>query len=677
MNGLRNAPPFLIERVAKGEGIVAQFHRIRDIGGMGFPVASAKTNKGAADPEAGCPFAPGVAERTRQGVEETVAAVTAQPADEAWCLTVDEIGAVFDRAPEGKSHVATCPRCAEGFQPADFGQADWSGVKPVDIYAKDFKVDPNDRAANLRAYHTAMFVNYATARLFTPLRDRLGQLNEEKRQNPAAVGRPWVYAYALRGNTFLMGGHSLDFFDFYRYADNGMVYETSNRDARVWQWDSYLCDVGRAVSAERGLKFGVYVKPYRGAPVQRALSAASRGATMLYWYTYGPDWAKGDTFAADDASLALASKAARLLAESEHVLYGAAWDRPAEVAVVTPRSSEIWMRLTGSPPDRVAAWENAKWTYTALAHSHISVDAIDEGILAEKSVEYLGRYKVLYVSGPNLTRAAAENVAKWVEAGGTLYTSAGGLRFDEANQPLAAIEPVLGLKSRNGPEMWKRVQLYGATALESWGEPARQVAPVPDGAAVSGLPGAADRKPVVGREVLTPADGTEMLARFADKSAAVTRHRHGKGSAYAVGLLPGLEYSGGLRGTGYDMTRDFDDAWRTFVSVACKDRVAPVVDVSRPTVEAVLLKNNLNDPSSRRAIAVMNWAYRTAPDSGNRRARVELVPATDLKLTVQGPAPARPARSAATGLALPVRPEVGRRVCHSAAAGRGRRCAGG
>ena len=100
-----------------------------------------------------------------------------------------------------------------------------------------------------------------------------------------------------------MGGHSLDFFDFYRQADNGFVYETSNRDARIWQWDSYLCDVGRVVSTARELQFGVYVKPHRGAPVQRALSAVSRNARMLYWYTYGPDWAKGDTFASDPSAI--------------------------------------------------------------------------------------------------------------------------------------------------------------------------------------------------------------------------------------------------------------------------------------------------------------------------------------------------------------------------------------
>ncbi len=74
------------------------------------------------------------------------------------------------------------------------------------------------------------------------------------------------------GNTFLMGGHSLDFFDFYRHADNAMVYETSNRDARVWSWDSYLCDVGRILTA----KLQDRVRRLREAPSRGADPARAR-----------------------------------------------------------------------------------------------------------------------------------------------------------------------------------------------------------------------------------------------------------------------------------------------------------------------------------------------------------------------------------------------------------------
>jgi hypothetical protein len=655
VNGLRNAPSFLPELIDRREGYAKDLHRLRDTGGMGFPVPRADAKRPqASDAEAGCPFAPGVASRTKAGVEQVLSAIDRQTADELWSLTVDEIGSVFDQAPEGKRHVAVCPRCAEAFReylkgqgrtPGDFGQAKWEDVKPFDSFQKDFKLDEAaDGPTCLRAYSTGMFVNYATAKLFTPLRDAVAARNEEKAKARAAgetdtpaARRPWAFSYALRGNTFLMGGHSLDFFDFYRNADNAFVYETSNREARVWQWDSYLCDVGRVVSQGHGLRFGMYVKPHRGAPIQRALSAVSGGAKMLYWYTYGPDWAKGDTFAADPESLDACSKAARLIAASEEVLYGSSWAVPAEVGVVVPRSGELFMRLTGTPPDRAAAWENAKWVYTTLSHAHIPVDPLDEQMLATSD---LSRYKVIYVNGTNLTRAAAARVAGWVEAGGTLYTSGGGLRFDEANQPLVELQQVLGLKARKAPDMWKKVALYGAAALESYDEPARAIAPVPAGAKVTGKGAwAGGFSPVVGREVLEPADGVEVLATFADGGAAVTRHAHGKGAAYVVGLFPGLEYSAPLRSDCYDMRRDLDPARCAFVSApALASGVRPAVDCDQPAVEGILLRN---EATGRRAITLMNWTYRVAAVRAAAKGAagkpvVAHVPLENVKVTIRG-----------------------------------------
>jgi hypothetical protein len=441
------------------------------------------------------------------------------------------------------------------------------------------------------SYYTAMFSAHASAALFTPLRDAIAKANDEKRKNPS-LKQPYVYSFALRGNTFLMGGHSLDFFDFYRHADNAMVYETSNRDARVWGWDSYLCDVGRVLTEKMHTEFGVYVKPHRGAPVQRALAAAGRGAKMIYWYTYGPDYVKGDSFAENEAALDLAAKAAALLGRGEDLLYGSTWASAPEVAVVNPRSSEIWNKVSGTP----AAYENAKWVYTALAHAHIPVDPLDEGMLAGDD---LTRYKVIYVSGTNLTAAAAAKLESWVKAGGILYTSGGGLARDEANQPLAVLEPALGV-GRGPVELWAKVKPYGATALEIYSDSTTPGAAVE----ISGPGG--KFIPVVGREPLKPAAGTEVVAKFADGAAALTKHAHGKGQVWVAGFFPGLEYSAALRVDEYDMSTAFDAPKRSFVTAALGG-VRPAVDASQPLVEGLLLQK-----SGKKSVALMNWAYKHA-----------------------------------------------------------------
>ncbi len=640
VNGFRAGPAFLIEMVRQRKGYAKDFHRGAIIHIMGYPVPSYRADR-PVPPGAGCPFHEGVAERTKAGVEQSLTQALNTHADEVWCLTVDEIGTVIDRSPEKKEHVNVCPLCAEGYRqylkglgvtPQELGKESWDEVKP-------FWGGPPDNW-----FYTRMFNNHISAMMFTPLKDAFDAANERKRKarergeedTPEAM-QPWIYSYALRGNTFLMKGHSLEFFDFYRLADNGFVYETSNRGAQIWGWDSYLCDVGRVVSAKMNKRFGIYVKPHRGAPIQRALSALSRNCKMLYWYTYGPDYKKGDSFSQNWDVLKLTSKGAHLIGKAEDVLYGSSWMVPAEVAVVKPRASEI----LGSDE----AWENAKWVYTALQHAHIPVDPLDATMLA---TEDLSRYKVIYISGSYLRREAAGKVAEWVKNGGTLYTSGSGLVFDQTSRPLEAMQPVLGLQERAEPEFWYRVNRYGASALASYSDQRRAVAPVPEGAKIIGeRPFTGTFMPVIGREVLKPAAGTEVLAKFADGGAAATRHTYGKGQAYVVGFFPGLEYSAPVRTGTFNMVRDFDAGRRSFITAPALARVKPVVDASEPCVEGLLLKN---DETGKRAVTLMNWAYQVTAirkrPSGRTRPVIGIVPLKDLKVSIRGAGPVSKVTSA-------------------------------
>ena len=499
-----------------------------------------------------------------------------------------------------------------------------------------------DRGLALAAYYTRDFNNHVTAKMFTNLKEAFGRANEAKRaaltggsnSDKPEAHQPWIYSYALRGNTFLMKGHSLDFFDFYRLADNAIVYETSNRGPRIWGWDSYLCDVQRVVATKLNLARGIYIKPHRGAPVQRMLSAVSRGNTMLYWYTYGPDYKKGDSFSQDPESLRLTSKAAHLLGTAEEALYGSRWAVPAEVAVVKPETTQRWMNLSGNLPHLVAAWENAKWIYSALQHAHIPVDPIDEVILAE---EDLSHYKIIYLSGSHVTKRAAEGLIRYVQNGGTLYTSGWGLARDEANQPLTDLQSALGLQSRTEPEMWYRVSLYGATNLESYDEPSNRLASVPPGAKViEGDTIKASFTPVVGREVLKTEHDTEILACFADGTTAMARHSYGKGQVYVIGFFPGLEYSAPVRRLDFNMRRDFDPTRRLVITAPALKLTQPVVDASDPLVEGVLLKNAANN---KRAVTLANWAYGVAAFkedvSGRRSVIVRHLPVNTLQIRIR------------------------------------------
>ena len=461
-------------------------------------------------------------------------------------------------------------------------------------------------------YYSFEFANYSSGHAFRALREACDEHNRAKQaaidagdlKNPI-VKQAFVYTFALRGNTFLMADHTLDFFDFYREADNAMVYETSNRDPRVWQWDSYLCDVGRSLRLRMNKKFGVYVKPHRGAPVQRTLAAVARGAEMIFAYTYGPDYSKGDSFSGSDYAMTNMSKAARIVGATEDRLVGADLHNPPKVAVVRIR--------TGTS----AEWEDGKWVYAALQHSHVPVDAIDQQMLIS---EDLSRYSVIYVTGGQILREAALALRKFVEAGGTIYTGAGGMAVDEAGEPIGELQAVMGVSSRKPAEVWcASISRYGAVGQRTFGA---FKAPPTGAERVVSSDGKTSFKPQVGREVLSPTGKATVAAKFADGSPALIVNQFGKGRAYLSALYGGLEYSVKVHRGDFDMATDYEEAQRNFVAAPAIERAKPQVDVSVPTVEVVSL---VQPKTGKRSLVVMNWTYK--PGKG-------LVPMNDVKITI-------------------------------------------
>lgn len=735
VNSMRGSPSFVMDLIRKQEGMGQELDRayLGSVGGYPIPkIRRADGRPPEVFPGAGCPYDPKNLAAAKKAAAARIKAELAEiaklPVEEVWALTVDEIGSIFDGAPEGKAHMGACPYCRKAFREmvrgegrtlADFGAKDWQEIRALygywgrsyweirrerkaaldnamnalkkeqqkgmegglgdldeddpdndvidqldaDIGKKkkkknvgtgvtdakkrwdqliwnpragqpkndDKKIPLSPSGLKLLQYYSRRFNNESSARAFQALQEALEAANDEKRKalendpdSPAAQ-RPWVYSYALRGNTFLMRGHSLDFFDFYRFADNAFVYETSNRDYRVWQWDSYLCDVGRSLSRFRNKRFGIYVKPHRGASMQRALSAAARGARMIYWYTYGPEWSKGDTFGNRLDAVINVGKTGRLLAAAEDVTYDADWAVPAEIALVRPNTSEYLGNSAG--------WENGKWVYTALMHAHLPVDALDEVLLLKND---LSHYKVIYVSGSHIRGDAAAKLETWVKRGGTLYTCGGGLARNEANLPLTKLLPVLGLRTRDPVEHWADVKRYGATKLPPL-RPHKQQPPASKVRLSGKAPFQGAFVPAVGREVLQPVDSAEVLAAYADGSAAVVKNGYGKGQAITVGTYAGLEYANDAM-----QQKPYDADKRSYVAApAAMGKATPVVDAAVPTVEGVLLKHRT---SGKRAVILMNWSFKGR----------QIIPAEGMTLKLRGLGEETVARSIALHQDLPI-----------------------
>ena len=616
-------------RFADAAGFGTQFRQVY-WGGPGSGTPMALLQRSGKVIEDACPFDPTLPPLMAESTAKAIAEHRAVGAKESWALWTDEIG-VF-----AKEHLAHCDRCAEHFRtylraqkisPTELGATTWDAVKPFDLWgtpsegAKPVKGKPKAVAPvpqtptdSLRAYYTARFMTHATAQVF-PAPARQFQ----------AAGIP---LYAMQGPTPSWSGASLDWHEFYDHgANTAFVFETSNRDPRVWQWESYLADLGRGIATRHQMPMGCLVKPHRCAPAQRMLTVIARGTRVIEWYTYGPDYSKGDSFSQSPELLEQVAHAARFLGRAGEFLYGAKLAGQPEVAFVTPRASEIWGRSGESPG---AAFENAKWVYLALTHAHIPLDILSEQQLAEGK---LAHYKVIYLPGPHLRRDAGAKVRDWVHAGGTLWTDALGLSRDEANQPATALTDMLGVKDR-ALESWGAVAGYGATTL----------VPLTETNAPAHAAFTWEKSPLtarIGREALKPTTA-EVLARFADGQPAVTRNRFGQGEALVVGLWSGVTYSAQVRRADFDMRADFDPALRALIAAPALARnVFRPAQPSEPLVEAVALVNG-----GHRSVALINWSFqRPAGDTGKGR----LQPAEKLRVDLTGLGAVKTVRSLVHG----------------------------
>lgn len=541
-------------RLVDAAGFGDQFRRIYWGGpGAGDPMGLFMKGGKEPDPAVACPYDPRVKAHVEEATKSAIESHKAAGAKESWALWDDEMGVY------AKEHLVLCARCKEEFRK----YLPRLGVAPADPYPLSAPAPASPDEA-LRYYYTHRFMTHVTAQVYPEAAKRFKEAG--------------ILLYAMQGPTPSWNGHSLDWNEFYDMkANTAFVFETSNRDPRSWQWESFLADIGRGIAARHGMPIGCLVKPHRGAPEQRMLSVIARGASVLEWYTYGPDYAKGDSFSQRPDLLDRIARAARFLGKAEDFLYGAKWGVAPDVAFCTPRSSEIWGKAAGD----ITAFENAKWVYLALRHAHVPVDIVSEQQLAEG---HLDRYKTIYIPGPNLRGDAAAKIGEWVRAGGLLWTDAGGVAYDEANQPFKRIPGDRAL------ERWGRVEPYRATDFK----PIAGKAPVTlawEGASI---------EPAVGREV--PAGG-EVLGRFSDGTPAVVRYGAGSGGIYHVGIWAGLTYSAKVRRADFDMRADFDPVIRSLI--AGPARASRPVVPSDPLVEAVLLEKE-----GRRSVALMNWAYK-------------------------------------------------------------------
>ena len=82
--------------------------------------------------------------------------------------------------------------------------------------------------------------------------------------------------------------------------------------------------------------------------------------------------------------------------------------------------------------------------YLALAtDSNVPVDFIDEDALTEPATP--AKYKLIWVTEPDIPSAGAHGLTSWVKAGGTMVTVSNAGTGDEYNEPSAVLSTLAGV----------------------------------------------------------------------------------------------------------------------------------------------------------------------------------------------------------------------------------------
>lgn len=306
----------------------------------------------------------------------------------------------------------------------------------------------------------------------------------------------------------------------------------------------YLLDAFRDGLRGRRGAIQPYVMPHSPGNTDRDVvlglaTALIHGATSIDLFNLGPEQSGTENYVSnrDPDRLRTIRDALYQLGAVEDLLLDGSRPR-ARVGLVLSESTECWELATPGQHAQLSAGlavpslvyaQERKFLWQALRHAQIPTDTLIEADLAAGIAD---DYDVIYMPASHLARDAAEALARWVEAGGTLVSVAGGGLRDPYDDPLEVLLPVFGLRGAGDVERFDtffrpRVEVPRLAARDSvhldWPSGPRDL-------------------PVLGvRQRLDPLDG-RALGRFADGAPAIVEHVYGQGHAILIGALPGLAY---------------------------------------------------------------------------------------------------------------------------------------
>ena len=492
----------------------------------------------------------------------------------------------------------------QGLAPADVGAASWAQVRPIG------RSGVHDLTSRRLFYWSARYVPAASASYFGQAAAAMeaafypglpmfvdwnnidGRLyvpgpvanNPNKTSPDSAIGlHDWFEFGRARGATYLW---TEDWFT-----------DTSAR-----QWSFYAAKLRSAavsqVAPGSPESFGGYVVPrMEGADTtpdgltQKVMALVGNGGKAVQYFWFGPEYNfPGNCYSEIPGALVKVRAANAMIAAAEDLLWPGR-PTPSPVAILMPRSSEMWDELGQAQPtgieDATNTNLNAQTTdymaevadlYRGLQDADIPVEFVGEDDL---SAAGLKPFRVLYVTEPDVPIEGQRAIAAWTRAGGVLATVKGAASGDRYGLPGSAI----GLA---GDRLVASAVITNIAALNltpASGEGGAFQAAEAD----VGAPAPAD--PAI-----------KVLAHFADGSPAIESQPLGAGQMFHFFWTPGLSYARLALGAPPALEGDLA-AVRAWIRYPVDQaHVQPPATASVSGVETPIL---LSDKGA--AVTLLNW----------------------------------------------------------------------
>jgi hypothetical protein len=477
----------------------------------------------------------------------------------------------------------------QGLSPQDVGATSWEGVLPIGRSAVQ------DLPSRRLFYWTMRFFPWDSARHFANATRAL-----EKAFYPGMpIFTNWNF---FSGRSYVpgpiannpnkqsldaaMGGH--DWFEFGRMRGGTMLWtEDWFGDGQAYQWSFYMAKLASA-ARKSGVQFGGYIVPRTSntadGMLQKVLSIVGNGGKAIKYFVFGPEYNFPTNCYSENPSLLRNMAAAHRVVGAAEDLLWPGQRQQAQVAILQPRSSEVWdangisdatnTNLNRATVDYVAEVFDLYW---GLQQQNIPADFVSEEDLAPAGLK---GYKVLYVTEPNFPREWVPGLVQWVRDGGVLVSVSGAFTADRYDDPMTDFQDARGIVEAQRPRLMVSnvftPNFKADGAIGQWG--------------------------IFGKGAITAPEGS-VLARFNDDTPAIVERNYGKGKFIHYAFLLGISV---MRSSSIK-----DEPARTYSSpealrwVAFPTReaaVEPPVTVDQLNVETPLLLS-----AKGAAITLLNW----------------------------------------------------------------------